>query len=73
MAAKTKQKFWILRVHDLTKKIKFQCVFCRETELKAETQVMADLPRLCLTPYTLPFYNTSCDNFGPDNVKIGRN
>ena len=36
-AAKAKQKFWILRVHDLAKRIKFQCVFCREMELKAET------------------------------------
>ena len=73
MAAKTKQNFWILRAHDLAKRIKFQCVFCREMELKAETQVMADLPRLRLTPYTTPFYNTSCDYFGPYNVKIGRN
>ena len=72
-AAKTKQKFWILRVHDLAKRIKFQCVFCREMELKAETQVMADLPRLRLTPYTPPFYNTSCDYFGLYNVKVGRN
>ena len=61
MAAKTKLKFWILHVLDLAKRIKFQCVFCREMELKAETQVMADLPRLHLTPYTPPFYNASCD------------
>ena len=39
-AAKTKQKFWILRVHDLARKIKFRCVFCREIEMKAETQVL---------------------------------
>ena len=42
-------------------------------ELKAETQVMADLTRLHLTSYTPPFYNTPCDYFGPYNVKIGRN
>ena len=71
-AAKTKQKFWILCVHDLEKKIKFQCVFCRGIELKAETQVMADLPKLHLAPCTPPFYNISCDSFGPYNVKIGR-
>ena len=70
-AAKTKQSR--IFVHDLAKKIKFQCVFCREMELKAETQVMADLPTLRLTPYTPPFYNTSCDYFGPYNAKIGRN
>ena len=72
-AAKTKQKFWILRAHDLAKKIKFQCVFCRKMELKAETQVVPDLPRLHLTPYTPLLYNASCDYFGPYNVKIGRN
>ena len=72
-AAKTKQKFWILHVHDLAKKIKFRCVFCREMELKAETQVMADLPGLRVTPYTPPFYNTSCHYFRLYNVKIGRN
>ena len=33
----------------------------------------ADLPRLQLTPYTPPFYNTSCEYFGPYNVKIERN
>ena len=26
-----------------------------------------------LAPHTLPFYYTSCDYFGPYNVKIGRN
>ena len=36
-AAETKQKFWILCVHDLAKKIKFQCVFCKKMELKVET------------------------------------
>ena len=72
-AVKTKQKFWILRVHDLAKKIKFRCVFCTEMKLKAETQVMADLPRLRLTPYTPPLYNTSCGYFGPYDVKIRRN
>ena len=50
-AAKTKQKFWILHVHDLAKRIQFQCVFCREMELKAATQVLADLPTLRLTPW----------------------
>ena len=35
--------------------------------------MMAHLPRLRLTPYTPPFYNTFCDYFGLCNVKIGRN
>ena len=32
--------------------------------------LMADLPRLHLTPDTPPLYNTSCDYFGPYNMKI---
>ena len=40
---------------------------------KAEEQLMTDQPDLRLAPHTLPFYYTSCDYFGPYNVKIGRN
>ena len=61
-AAKTRRKYWILRVNDLAKSVKFRCVFCRE---------MA--PPLRLAPYTPPFHYTSCDYFGPYIVKIGRN
>ena len=72
-AAKTRRKYWIIKISKLAKKIKFQCVRCREIEHKVENQRMADLPQLRLAPYTPPFYNTSCDYFGPFNVKIGRN
>lgn len=41
-AAKTRTKYWILRVHDLAKTVKFKCVTCREMEPKTETQIMAD-------------------------------
>ena len=34
---------------------------------------MANLPALRLAPYTPPFYMTTCDYFGPYNVKISRN
>ena len=40
---------------------------------KPETQLMADLPQVRLAPHTPPFHFTSCDYFGPYNVKIGRN
>ena len=42
-------------------------------EFKAETQVTADLAKFCFIHFTPPFYLTSCDCFGPDNVKIGKN
>ena len=67
-AAKTRRKYWILRVNELAKSVKFRCVFCREMAHKLESQMMSDLPPLRLAPYT-----TSCDYFGPYIVKIGRN
>ena len=71
--AKSRKKYWIIRAHDLAKTIKFRCVICREVAVKVETQVMADLPQNRLAPFTPPFHFTSCDYFGPYQVKIGRN
>ncbi|XP_028413096.1 uncharacterized protein LOC114535956 [Dendronephthya gigantea] len=69
---KTQGKYWILRVHDLAKSIKYCCVFCREMKHKVESQIMADLPQLRLVPCTPPFH-TACDHFGPLIVKISHN
>ena len=71
--AKTRRRFWILKAHGLAKSVKFRCVFCREMQAKAESQVMAELPVCRLAPFTPPFYYTSCDYFGPYHVKVGRN
>ena len=71
--AKTRRRFWILKAHDLAKTVKFRCVFCRELQAKAQSQVMAQLPECRLAPCTPPFYYTSCDYFGPYHVKVGRN
>ena len=71
--AKIRRKFWILRAHNLAKKVKHECVFCKRTEHKLETQLMADLPEKRLAPQTPPFNYTSCDYFGPYAVKVGRN
>ena len=71
--AKIRKKHWILRGHDLAKSVKFRCVCCRRIQAKAETQYMSDLPRIRLEPFTPPFHRTSCDYFGPYNVKVSRN
>ena len=34
---------------------------------------MAALSQLRLAPHTPPFFHTSCDYFGPVNVRISRN
>ena len=71
--AKIRMKFWIIRAHDLAKSVKFRCVCSREIEARTETQLMADLPRTRLEPFTPPFHYTACDYFGPYKVKISRN
>ena len=72
-AAKTRRMYWIIRVHDIAKAVKFKCVVCRSMEPKSETQFMANLPYHRLTPQSPPFHYTSCDYFGPITVKVGRN
>lgn len=71
--AKTRRKFWIIKGSNVAKIVKHRCTFCREMEAKVETQLMANLPRCRLQPYTPPFLYTSCDYFGPVKVKVGRN
>ena len=43
--AKIRRKFWILRAQNLVKKVKHQCTFCKRTQHKLESQLMADLPK----------------------------
>ena len=71
--AKVRLRYWILKLHKLSKKVKTGCVFCREMTHQTETQVMAALPQHRLAPHTPPFYYTACDYFGPFYVKISRN
>ena len=71
--ARARRKYWVIQGHDIAKSEKARCVFCRKMATKVENQFMADLPLLRLQPYTPPFMYTSCDYFGPINVKIGRN
>ena len=71
--AKIRRRYWIIKGTNVAKTIKQRCTFCREIEAKVETQLMANLPRCRLQPYTPPFLYTSCDYFGPVKVKVGRN
>ena len=57
--ALTRRKFWIIRVQKLAKSIKKKCVYSKKSQLKIETQVMAELPKIRLMPHTPAFYHTS--------------
>jgi hypothetical protein len=72
-AAKTRRRYWIIRVHDLVKTIKSNCVVCKEINPQVESQLMANLPPFRVAPHTPPFHYVSCDYFGPLTVKISRN
>ncbi|XP_041469930.1 uncharacterized protein LOC121419541 [Lytechinus variegatus] len=59
--AKARRKYWILRAHDLVKKVKFGCAACRTFEHKLESQGMAELQRGRLQLHPLPFQYSSCN------------
>ena len=71
--AKVRVKYWILKGNKLSKNVKRECVFCKQLAHQTETQIMAALPQHRLAPYTPPFFHSSRDYFGPNNVRIGRN
>ena len=71
--AKIRRMYWIVRVHDLAKTIKSNCVTCRRANPMTETQVMAHLPRQRLQPHSPAFHYTLCDYLGPLIVKVGWN
>ena len=70
---KVRRKYWIVKGNKISKVVKRQCTFCREIEVKVETQLMAKLPSCRLKPFTPLFMYTLCDYFGPIKVKVGRN
>ena len=61
--AKIRARYWILKASKLTKSVKFKYSLCQEMAQRAETQQMADLPSLCLAPFTPPFHYTACNYF----------
>ena len=72
-AAKIRRRYWVIRVHDLVKTIKSNCVICKEMNPQVESQLMANLPPFRVAPHTSPFHYVFCDYFGPLIVKISRN
>ena len=71
--AKVRKKYWIIKGHSISKRVKRECTFCKKMEARVSEQFMSNLPQCRQQPYTPPFLYTSCDYFGPVKVKVGRN
>ena len=67
-----RQRFWIIGLRPLVKKIKFACVVCKKLYATPPTQLMSSLPVDRVTPNVRCFELCSCDAFGPFLVKVGR-
>ena len=72
MLANLKQRFHIIAIGKLVKRITKSCVICKKVQGKAMTQMMADLPEKRTLNNLPPFTHTATDLFGPFYVKMGR-
>jgi len=67
-----RQKFWIVGVRSLVKRVLRECVLCKRLKGKPGVQQMPDLPSKRVTPDNPPFSYVGVDCFGPFVVKRGR-
>lgn len=65
---RVQSKFWIPGVRRYVKSVRFKCVVCKKIDKRTKGQCMGPLPSERLAPAP-PFYNCSCDIFGPFHVK----
>ncbi|XP_078384539.1 uncharacterized protein LOC144666962 [Oculina patagonica] len=61
-------RFWIPKVHNMVKSIKYNCVTCRILDAKPCEQAMGNLPQERLKP-SPPWHNTAIDLFGPFKIR----
>ncbi|XP_036319927.1 uncharacterized protein LOC118734312 [Rhagoletis pomonella] len=67
-----RQKFWVVNIRQVLRKVINDCMICRIARSKPVTPIMGPLPEDRLTPYIRPFSYTGLDYFGPLKVTIGR-
>ena len=65
---RSRKKAWIPRGGALARKVIRSCIFCRHSNLKTQSQIMASLPEEKLTR-AAPFQFSALDMFGPIQVK----
>ncbi|XP_078346298.1 uncharacterized protein LOC144631679 [Oculina patagonica] len=66
--SKIRTRFWIPKVHNMVKSIKFNCMTCRILDAKPSEQAMGNLPLERLKP-SPPWHNTAIDLFGPFKIR----
>ena len=66
--AKIRLRFWVTKLPQLVKSIRYRCVDCKKLDKIVGKQIMAPLPEERLKP-SPAFYNTSLDFFGPFQIK----
>ena len=67
-----RQKYHIIRLNFLVRKLLKNCVTCRRVNGKPAYQIMSDLPVKRVASDVAPFTNTGTDLFGPFVVHRGR-
>ena len=72
VVAQVRQKYWVTRIRNIVRKVKNNCVKCRQLFAEPCCQKMADLPIQRLEAHKPPFSYTGIDCFGPFIVKQGR-
>ena len=72
IVATVRQKYHILNVNMLVRKLLRNCLTCRRVNGKPIQQLMADLPETRVTADVAAFHHTGVDLFGPFIVVHGR-
>ena len=73
LLAHIRQHFWLVNGREAVKKMKRECVECRQFRAKPATQRMADLHQSRLAEGMPPFSYSAVDYFGPLDVMYARN
>ncbi|XP_065355661.1 uncharacterized protein LOC135950074 [Calliphora vicina] len=66
LVATVRQRFWIVGVRELAKRICYNSAVCQRYSAKANDQLIGDLPKFRVNA-AFPFYEVGCDYSGPIN------
>jgi hypothetical protein len=67
-----RKKYWVIKAGLAVKNLVRKCIVCRRQNVRASSQMMADLPSSRVKSDVAPFTFTGMDYFGPFEVKQGR-